>query len=220
MQNPTPPPQSGQPLQKLVLDQMSPEMQAPFMDLCLAHKLTDDDPLFALILCQAKLLDAFKASVAKGASAAVEGQLTRLMGWGERIRQDRAAADAKQTELLGRHLEEIRRREAKVAEKGSQGWKAAALNYGAIALASLLLGGWLVYFFDAKRVSDADARGEARVKALIAGLPYATRFELFLESRGGRMEGQLGRVVIHPGKTTVKNAYRDAATGDAVIVYQ
>ena len=71
-----------------------------------------------------------------------------------------------------------------------------------------------------RAVAAANAQAREREKAFLASLPYATRLEVLLERHGGRMESQPGRVVIHPGKDTIKNAYRDAATGDAVIVYQ
>jgi hypothetical protein len=143
---------------------------------------------------------------------------------GEPLRQDLRVHHEQLRKDLQTQTGDLVRRETALAAKQAQGWQREALNYGAIGLAALLLGGWLVYFFDAKRVSDAEAKSEARseerVKTLMAGLPYATRLELLLERRGGRMENQPGRLLIHPGKDTIKNAYRDPATGDAVIVYQ
>jgi hypothetical protein len=71
-----------------------------------------------------------------------------------------------------------------------------------------------------RAVAAANAQAHEREKAFLASMPYATRLEVLLERHGGRMESQAGRLVIHPGRDTIKNAYRDPATGDAVIVYQ
>lgn len=71
-----------------------------------------------------------------------------------------------------------------------------------------------------RAVAAANAQAREREKAFLASLPYATRLEVLLERHGGRMESQAGRLVIHPGKDVIKNAYRDPATGDALIVFQ
>jgi len=215
---------------KAALAQMTPEMREAFIEGCLASGITEEDVIHALILCQAKVLDAFKSSLTKDLTAVTQGQLGAVAQSVERIRQERAQTDAQQTRLFADQLDKIHQREAKVTERESQSCQSLALNYGAIALASLLLGGWLVYFFDTKRVSDAEAHSEERVKALVRQLPDATRFQIALENRGGGMELQSGsaingktsvpRLVIHHGKDTIKNAYRDQQTGDAVVVYQ
>jgi hypothetical protein len=153
---------------------------------------------------------------------------------GEPIRQDLRVHHDQLRKDLQTQTGDLVRRETALAAKQAQGWQREALNYGAIGLAALLLGGWLVYFFDAKRVSDAEAQSEARseerVRTLMRQLPDATRLQIALENRGGGMELQGGvavngkpsalRLVIHHGKDTVKEAYRDSKTGDAVVVFQ
>jgi hypothetical protein len=148
---------------------------------------------------------------------------------GEPLRQELRVHHDQLRKDLQTQIGDLVRRETALAAKQAQGWQREALNYGAIGLAALLLGGWLVYFFDCKRVSDVEARSEERLKALVRQLPEATRIQIALENRGGGMELQPGPavnhkaspvLVIHHGKETVKDAYRDIKTGDAVVVFQ
>ena len=54
MPQPLPPKPGG--LYRAALAQMSPEMRAVFDDVCLTAKLTEDDPVYALLLADAKHL--------------------------------------------------------------------------------------------------------------------------------------------------------------------
>lgn len=210
----------GGPIYKAALASMSPELAEAFKEVSVLTGISEDDVIHIWILSQAKLLDATFKAHTRDVTAAVQSQLHGLIQGIDRIRQDQATADAKQTSLFSSNLEEIRRRQAKLAEDEAKGWPWKVINNGLLILFAAFLGGLMLHSFDGKRLNEANAQAHEREKALLASLPYATRLEVLLERHGGRMESQPGRVVIHPGKDTIKNAYRDAGTGDAVIVYQ
>jgi hypothetical protein len=138
----------------------------------------------------------------------------------EPIRQDLRVHQDHLRKDLQTQTGDLVRRETALAAKQAQGWQASVLRYAAVAVAAILLGGYGVYWWIGKRVDEANAQAREREKTLLASLPYAILLEVALERWGGRMESQPGRLVIHPGKNVIKNAYRDPVTGDAVIVHQ
>jgi BMFP domain-containing protein YqiC len=119
----------GESLYKAALARMTPEMREAFIDACLVAGIAEEDVIHALVLCQAKVMDAGFQGHAKEVAAAVRQELGNLVQRLDRIQRERAEADAKQTEFLSSQLEEIRRRESKVAAEQSKAWQEKALNY-------------------------------------------------------------------------------------------
>jgi hypothetical protein len=214
-------------LYQAALDELPAEMRQPFVEACVAAGIAEDDVVHGLALCQATLLGAFVKLVDASNQKAINAQAQQLATTERNVIQRLDLAHKDEQTARERHqkasdakLEEIRRRETKLAVAESQGWQQKVINNGLLILCAAFLGGLILYSFDSKRLDAANAQAHEREKAFLASLPYATRLEVALEHWGGRMESQPGRLVIHPGKNVIKNAYRDPVTGDAVIVHQ
>jgi hypothetical protein len=168
------------------------------------------------------------AKVVEGAAARVEKAVPdagKLMGLLERLpTQGHVSQVLAQGQTLAakwdRLADDVRSQVNKFGHKANRPILFCSLKVGAGILIGAL--GMQLYIGQQsdRRVAEANAQAHEREKDFLASLPYATRLEVALEHFGGRMESQPGRLVIHPGKNVIKNAYRDPVTGDAVIVHQ
>src|SRR5689334_17490999 len=187
MPQPLPPKPGG--LYRAALAQMSPEMRAVFDDVCLTAKLTEDDPVYALLLADAKLLDAFKTGHVNEVTTAVKAALAGVMQRVETIQSERVTADQKQQQLLANQVEQIRRRQAGLSEAEAKSWQKDALKIGggwaAGAILTLLIGWhWAERRAD-ERAAAVQERSDNRYWQGIETLQMAERFAVDLKRAGG-----------------------------------
>ena len=169
-------------------------------------------------------------------AAAEQAELFRkgLLAQIEQARKEEQAAREK-------HLTEIRREQAALAEERARGWDATLVNHLTTALLAVFFTALAVLMIETKRIDEAAARadarvaaeraaGESRFNALVDKLPYAARLETQLEAIGARLDY---RHVEASGKTRghyelalkpgpgfkPSGAGVDRSTGEAVILF-
>src|SRR5689334_12292887 len=92
-------PETGESLYKAALAQMTPEMREAFIDACVASGIREEDVIHALILCQAKVLDALKSTHAREVASSVQAVINGVAQRVETIQKERVAAELKQQQL-------------------------------------------------------------------------------------------------------------------------
>src|SRR5947208_2989571 len=110
-------PVTGESFYKAALERMTPEMREAFIDACLASGIREEDVIHALILCQAKILDAGLNAHAQEVTAAVQGELNGILQRIDQARKEGQAAREKLLQEQAANLEEIRRRQAQLAKR-------------------------------------------------------------------------------------------------------
>jgi hypothetical protein len=210
-------------------EKLSPALRDTLYRVFSRARLPEDDPLWGLLVADAELLQAFLGGIDERfsqLSQQSEALKEQLRQQHDQLRRDEQATRQKHLAAADDRIEEIRRRQSDLAARESQGWQSSALKYGVVALAAVVLGGWLVHRFDDQRVAEANGR----VEELMQRLPYAAQLEVQLEqigaSLGFRRVPKSGyfparqELVLSPGPGFRPNgAHVDPGTGAAVISF-